>query len=153
MVWFVPSYQGRMRLCTKNEVFPEGFFQQMWPNPQETADLVTFAEKILNGKLYFLYSDVRSMIISFCILLSGIIHLTSLLFGSFLIEPSWWTKHKGTVYEEYVSASSKVISWLTLMDNDSNFPMLLFVSISFILLSFLRAFFFSTDLNKSTYFF
>ena len=153
MVWFVPSYQGRMRLYTKNEVFPEGFFQQMWPNPQETADLVTFAEKILNGKLYFLYSDVRSMIISFCILLSGIIHLTSLLFGSFLIEPSWWTKHKGTVYEEYVSASSKVISWLTLMDNDSNFPMLLFVSISFILLSFLRAFFFSTDLNKSTYFF
>ena len=24
------------------------------PNPQETADLVTFAEKILNGKLHFL---------------------------------------------------------------------------------------------------
>ena len=26
----------------------------MWPNPQETADLVTFTEEILNGKLYFL---------------------------------------------------------------------------------------------------
>ena len=25
----------------------------MWPNPQETADLVTFTEKILNGKLHF----------------------------------------------------------------------------------------------------
>ena len=26
----------------------------MWPNPQETADLVTFTEEILNGKFYFL---------------------------------------------------------------------------------------------------
>ena len=25
----------------------------MWPNPLETADLVTFTEEILNGKLYF----------------------------------------------------------------------------------------------------
>ena len=29
----------------------------MWPYPQETADLVTFTEEILNGKLYFLCSD------------------------------------------------------------------------------------------------
>ena len=29
----------------------------MWPNPQETADLVTFTGKTLNGKLYFLCSD------------------------------------------------------------------------------------------------
>ena len=28
----------------------------MWPNPQETADLVTFTEEILNEKLYFLCS-------------------------------------------------------------------------------------------------
>ena len=26
----------------------------MWPNPQETEDLVTFIEEILNGKLHFL---------------------------------------------------------------------------------------------------
>ena len=26
----------------------------MWPNPQETADVVTFTEEILNGKLDFL---------------------------------------------------------------------------------------------------
>ena len=26
----------------------------MWPNPQENADLVTFTEEIVNGKLYFL---------------------------------------------------------------------------------------------------
>ena len=29
----------------------------MWPNPQKTADFVTFTEKILNGKLNFLWSD------------------------------------------------------------------------------------------------
>ena len=28
----------------------------MWPNPQEIADLVTFTEEILNGKLHFLCS-------------------------------------------------------------------------------------------------
>ena len=30
----------------------------MWPNPQDTADLVTFTtEEILNGKLHFLRSS------------------------------------------------------------------------------------------------
>ena len=28
----------------------------MWPNPQETADIVTFTGEILHGKLIFLYS-------------------------------------------------------------------------------------------------
>ena len=28
----------------------------MWPNPQLPADLVTFTEEILNGKLHFLCS-------------------------------------------------------------------------------------------------
>ena len=28
----------------------------MWPNPLETADLVTFTEEILNGQLQFLGS-------------------------------------------------------------------------------------------------
>ena len=28
----------------------------MWSNPQETADLVTFTEETLNGKLHFLCS-------------------------------------------------------------------------------------------------
>ena len=27
----------------------------MWPNPQKTADLVTFTKEILNGNFYFLY--------------------------------------------------------------------------------------------------
>ena len=30
----------------------------MWPNPQETADLVSFTEEIPNGKLQFLCSDI-----------------------------------------------------------------------------------------------
>ena len=44
--------------CTaqRNEVFHYGFLQCMWPNPQETADFVTFTEEILNGKLHFLCS-------------------------------------------------------------------------------------------------
>ena len=29
----------------------------MWPNTQETADLVRFTEEVLNGKLHFLCSD------------------------------------------------------------------------------------------------
>ena len=29
----------------------------MWPNPQETADWVTFTEEILNGKRHFLCRD------------------------------------------------------------------------------------------------
>ena len=28
----------------------------MWPNPQEAADLVTFTEESLNGKVHFLRS-------------------------------------------------------------------------------------------------
>ena len=28
----------------------------MWPNPQQTEDLVTLTEEILNGKLHFLFS-------------------------------------------------------------------------------------------------
>ena len=29
----------------------------MWPNPQETPDLATFTEEILNGKLHFLCGE------------------------------------------------------------------------------------------------
>ena len=47
--------------CTKNKVFHYGFIQWMWPSPQETADLVTFTEEILNRKLHFLNSDNRTI--------------------------------------------------------------------------------------------
>ena len=37
--------------------FYEGFLLSTWPNPQETADSVTFTEKILQEKFHFLRSD------------------------------------------------------------------------------------------------
>ena len=37
----------------------------MWPNPQETADLVTFTEETLNRKLHFLCSDAWKAYASF----------------------------------------------------------------------------------------
>ena len=33
----------------------------MWPNPLETADLVTFTEEILNGKLHVLCNAALGM--------------------------------------------------------------------------------------------
>ena len=45
----------------------------MWSNPQEPADLVTFTEEILNGKLHFVCS-----VISYISLGSCIIHYTVL---------------------------------------------------------------------------
>ena len=42
--------------CAKNEVFHSGFIQQIRPNSQVAADLVTFTEKILNGKIHFMCS-------------------------------------------------------------------------------------------------
>ena len=32
----------------------------MWPDPQETADFVTFTEEIFNGKLHFMCSEFYS---------------------------------------------------------------------------------------------
>ena len=32
----------------------------MWPNPQDSADLVTFNEEIINGKLHFLCSVITT---------------------------------------------------------------------------------------------
>ena len=34
----------------------------MWPNPQETPDLLKFTEKILNGKLHFLCSGNSALV-------------------------------------------------------------------------------------------
>ena len=77
----------------------------MSPNPQETADLVTFTEDILNGKRYFL-SSVRSQSISYLVQLSWtffpIVTKTCLIFvflktgfknGNLRILPADFTKH------------------------------------------------------------
>ena len=37
----------------------------MWPNPQESADLVTFTEEILNAELHFLCSGSLRYELSF----------------------------------------------------------------------------------------
>ena len=37
----------------------------MWPDPQETADLVTFTEEILIGKVPVLYSDCHVSVSTF----------------------------------------------------------------------------------------
>ena len=42
---------GKNNIAQKDKVSHYGFFQQMWPNPQETAGLVT--QEILHGKLHF----------------------------------------------------------------------------------------------------
>ena len=34
----------------------------MWPNPQETADIVTLIEEILNGKLHFMNSEICKLV-------------------------------------------------------------------------------------------
>ena len=39
----------------------------MWPNPQKTADLITFTEEILNGKLHFLCSVKSRRVSNFVI--------------------------------------------------------------------------------------
>ena len=43
----------------------------MGPNPHKIADLVTFTEKILNGKLHFLCSESKSNLNSKSVILIG----------------------------------------------------------------------------------
>ena len=45
--------------CTKNEVFLWRFPQYVWPNPQETVDLVIFTDDILHGKLHCLFGEYK----------------------------------------------------------------------------------------------
>ena len=86
-------------------------------------------------------------------ILSGIIHSTSLLSEDFLIKPSRWAKHKGAVYERYLSASLKLISPLALIDNNNNFAIrFLFGAISFMLVFIFRVILFPEDLNEGTLF-
>ena len=49
----------------------------MWPNPQETSDLVTFTEELLHGKLHFLCSE-RNILGTLLIALNGRKTLTAL---------------------------------------------------------------------------
>ena len=59
----------------------------MWPNPQFPADLVTFTEEILNGKLHFLCSVLPIIPQLFCPLFLNLWHSPILLF---LIDAMLW---------------------------------------------------------------
>ena len=61
----------------------------MWPNPQETADLVTFTEGILNGKLHFLCSDHSSVANPFAALEGMFSRAIFLRFKSFGLSFYW----------------------------------------------------------------
>ena len=41
---------------TKNEVFHQGFFQEIWQNPQFLTNLLKFTEEIFKRKVHFLCS-------------------------------------------------------------------------------------------------
>ena len=59
----------------------------MWPNLQETGDLVTFTEEILNGKLHFLR---RVRMIGSMVPVTGV--STDVVY--------WWNKLEGDWYWE-----------------------------------------------------
>ena len=50
----------------------------MWPNPQFSADLVTFTGEILNGKLLFLCDVIESKIV-----VMKLAHFTEVVFAFF----------------------------------------------------------------------
>ena len=53
----------------------------MWPNPQETADLVTFTEEILNGNLTFCvvseYRQSSKLIVIYIIIIVATMEFSS----------------------------------------------------------------------------
>ena len=85
----------------------------MWPNPQETADLVTFTEEILDGKLHFLctvYWRSLSRIISENLGSSGGKHLW---WSSVLVKPLslWFTINLLINFKLMVLWNSLMILW------------------------------------------
>ena len=82
----------------------------MWPNPQETADLVTFTEEILNGELHFSSSITVLQVLS--IYQSCFRFLTRLLSLSTLILVVFLPKGKLSFFHTYfVSSQSSSSLW------------------------------------------
>ena len=79
MTYFIKKTILNKQPCTKNEVSQWGILQSMWPNPQETADLVTLTEEFLNGKLHFLCiarsTKTRIQASVFCVVHVFFIHI------------------------------------------------------------------------------
>ena len=59
----------------------------MRPNPQKTANLVTFTEEVFNGKLYFLCSVCRALSnFDFDLTITKKMHWVFQLFGNKVME-------------------------------------------------------------------
>ena len=101
--WAKLSYSVYCYHCTRNEVFHDGFLQLMWPNPLETADLVTFTVEILNGKLHCLCSD-KSKTPSY---LKEIIHPLD-IWIQVLRECSYWASRNGAVQKIFLTLTKNL---------------------------------------------
>ena len=76
----------------------------MWPNPQETADLFTFTEEILNGKLHFLWINFWLFLPAFLYRKSQAVAIANHCFITFSLD---WINWKITRNE----LVSKVSDW------------------------------------------
>ena len=72
----------------------------MWPNPQKTANLVTFTEENLNGKLHFLYSVNTNKSVAICIhLVKKSLRENSPYLEFFLVYIFWYLNRSGKFAE------------------------------------------------------
>ena len=72
----------------------------MRPNPQETANLVTFTEENLNGKLHFLYSVNTNKSVAVCIhLVKKSLRENSPYLEFFLVYIFWYLNRSGKFTE------------------------------------------------------
>ena len=106
-------------------------FKRFRNNVDTWYDLCHHIKKVFANDFFILYIIVRNNT------------LNQFAFWGFFIEPSGYARHNGTVYKGYLSASSKLISRLALIDNDNNFSMIfLFASVSYFVIFFQSNFIF-----------
>ena len=82
----------------------------MWPNPQETADLVTFTEQFLTGKFHFLYSDCNDFLFR-----SSLAPQKEQLISSEPIKHFWLGQHSSKILFYICLKIKKIFEWLTLL--------------------------------------
>ena len=97
----------------------------MWPNPQESADLVTFTEKILNGKFHFLCSSNPTFWVTFLFIEPWSSNIIQVLFLNFNHRSVW--KHDGFIAFEILFknvfllfALRKILSYLEVISFSSS---------------------------------
>ena len=75
----------------------------MWPDLQETMDLVTLTEENLNGKLHLLYSE------SYCFSLFTVFHY-HLAFDETTLQLDHIVKHRKVVSKVFLGQNELIIS-------------------------------------------